>query len=299
MDSDIDILARREKRTAALSSVIAAVGLTAFKIIVGVSTGSLGILAHSALDLIAAIITFFAIRISVIPADSSHLYGHGKVENISALFETLLLLVTCVWIIYEAIQRLFFKTVAVEATAWSFIVMAVSIAVDYSRSRVLYRAARKHRSQALEADALHFSTDIWSSGVVIFGLICVKIAELNPGLFALEKADALAALIVAVIVIYVSIRLGARTVQVLVDAAPRGLYRKIKKIVEAQPGVINCHNIRVRYSGPQIFIDVHILTDGGQTLKRAHELTMKIEKAVQEMIPNADIMVHPEPVNEE
>ncbi|OHD69794.1 MAG: cation transporter [Spirochaetes bacterium RBG_16_49_21] len=302
MDSDIDILARREKRTAALSSVIAAVGLTAFKIIVGVSTGSLGILAeaaHSALDLIAAIITFFAIRISVIPADSSHLYGHGKVENISALFETLLLLVTCVWIIYEAIQRLFFKTVAVEATAWSFIVMAVSIAVDYSRSRVLYRAARKHRSQALEADALHFSTDIWSSGVVIFGLICVKIAELNPGLFALEKADALAALIVAVIVIYVSIRLGARTVQALVDAAPRGLYRKIKKIVEAQPGVINCHNIRVRYSGPQIFIDVHILTDGGQTLKRAHELTMKIEKAVQEMIPNADIMVHPEPVNEE
>jgi cation diffusion facilitator family transporter len=291
----------REKQTAALSSVIAAVGLTAFKIIVGIYTGSLGILAeaaHSALDLVAAFITYLAVRISVIPPDRTHLYGHGKVENLSALFETLLLLVTCIWIIYEAIQRLFFKTIAVEASMWGFIVMALSIIIDYSRSRVLYRAAEKHHSQALEADALHFSTDMWSSGVVIIGLICVKIAEMFPNLFVLEKADALAALIVALIVVYVSIRLGIRTVQALIDAAPRGLYRKIKKTVEEQPGVIDCHNIRFRYSGPQVFIDVHILTDGNQTLKSAHELTVKIEKAIQEVIPNADIMIHPEPENE-
>ena len=287
-----------EKRMAAITSVIAAVGLTAFKIIVGQSTGSLGILAeaaHSGLDLVAAIITYLAIRISVRPADRDHLYGHGKVENLSALFETLLLLATCIWIIYEAIQRLFYKTVAVEATVWSFFVMAVSIAVDYSRSRILFRAAKKHNSQALEADALHFSTDIWSSGVVILGLICVKISEWNSSIFFLKKADALAALVVAVIVIYISVRLGIRTVQALIDAAPSGLYNEIKKTVEDLPGVYDCHNIRFRYSGPQVFIDVHILTDGDQSLASAHDLTVEIEKAIQEVLPNADVTVHPEP----
>ncbi len=288
----------REKRVAALTSVAAAVVLTAFKIVVGLSTGSLGILAeaaHSALDLVAAVITYFAIRISVRPADRDHLYGHGKVENLSALFETVLLLVTCVWIINEAIQRLFFRTVAIEATVWSFIVMIISIVIDYSRSRVLFRAAKKHNSQALEADALHFSTDIWSSSVVILGLVCVKIAELNPNIFFLEKADALAALIVAIIVIYVSVRLGIRTVQALIDAAPRGLYNEIKKTCEDLPGVFDCHNIRFRYSGPQVFIDVHILTDGNQSLASAHDLTEEIEKAIEELIPNADVTVHPEP----
>ena len=287
-----------EKRSAALSSVIAAVGLTSFKIVVGVSTGSLGILAeaaHSALDLVAAIVTYFAIRISVRPADREHLYGHGKVENLSAMFETLLLLATCAWIVYEAINRIFFKTIAVEASAWAFIVMAISIVVDFTRSRVLYRAARKHNSQALEADALHFSTDIWSSAVVILGLVLVKVAELKKEWFFMEKADAIAALLVALIVIYVSIRLGVRTVQALLDAAPRGLYSKIKKMVEAVPGVIDCHHIRLRSSGPRVFIDIHILMDGSQSLNSAHELTEIIEKTILESIPDADITVHPEP----
>ncbi|OHD64293.1 MAG: cation transporter [Spirochaetes bacterium RBG_13_51_14] len=289
----------REKRSAALSSVIAAIGLTGMKIVVGAMTGSLGILAeaaHSALDMVAAIITYFAIRISVRPADHTHLYGHGKVENLSALFETLLLLATCVWIIYEGVNRIFFKTVAVEASIWAFIVMSVSIIIDYSRSRVLFRAARKHNSQALEADAIHFSTDIWSSGVVILGLACLRIAESNREWVLLENADAVAALIVALIVIYVSIRLGIRTIQALLDAAPRGMYDMIKKTVEEIPGVVDCHNIRFRSSGPRLFIDIHILTDGTQSLDCAHELTDRIEMTIQEAIPNADVMVHPEPV---
>src|SRR4051812_30439872 len=155
-----------EKRGAALTSLLAAVGLTAFKIIVGVATGSLGILAeaaHSGLDLVAALMTFLAIRFSGQPPDREHPYGHGKMENLSALFETVLLLITCVWIVREAIHRLASHTSAVEVTVWSFAVMVVSIAVDYSRSRVLARAAEKYQSQALEADALHFQTDIWSS----------------------------------------------------------------------------------------------------------------------------------------
>ena len=151
-----------EKKNVALSSVVAAVFLTSIKLVVGLLTGSLGILAeaaHSGLDLIAAVVTYIAVRVSGRPPDSEHHYGHGKVENLSALIETLLLLATCAWIIYEAVNRLFFEDVLVEATPWAFAVMAVSIIVDFTRSRALMKAAKKHGSQALEADALHFSTD--------------------------------------------------------------------------------------------------------------------------------------------
>ena len=289
--------AETEKRSAALSSVVAAVALTSFKIVVGFATGSLGILAeaaHSGLDLVAALVTFFAVRISGKPADKEHTYGHGKIENLSALFETLLLLLTCVWIIYEAVQRLFFKPVDVEISIWSFIVMATSIVIDYSRSRILYRAARKHNSQALEADALHFSTDIWSSSVVILGLGLVKLSEL-PGLIFLHEADAVAALGVALIVVYVSGQLGYRTVTALLDTAPKGGAEKIRQTVEALPGVIDCHHVRVRMSGPHMFIDVHVNLDGQLSLEEAHALTETIEKALVGVAPNADITVHPEP----
>ena len=287
-----------EKRWAAMSSVIAAVGLTGFKIIIGLTTGSLGILAeaaHSGLDLMAAVMTFLAIRISGKPADSTHLYGHGKAENLSALFETLLLLVTCFWIIYEATHRLLFHPVALKVTFWSFAVMITSIAVDISRSRVLYRAARKYHSQALEADALHFSTDIWSSGVVILGLVCVKVSGWVPGLTFLHQADSVAAILVGLIVVYISVKLGVSTVQALLDVAPSGIEGKIKSAVQVLPGVTDCHNVRVRYSGPQLFVDIHVLVDGNQTLKEAHNLTEEIERTIQNLVPNADVTVHPEP----
>src|SRR5580692_7032550 len=161
-----------EKRSVAGNSVLAAIAITALKIVVGLTTGSLGILseaAHSGLDLIAAIITFFSVRVSDKPADADHQYGHGKVESFSAFIETGLLLLTCVWIISEAIKRLFFRNVEIEPSWAAFAVMAVSIAVDLWRSRALGRIAEKYDSQALEADALHFSTDVWSSGVVVVG----------------------------------------------------------------------------------------------------------------------------------
>jgi cation diffusion facilitator family transporter len=281
-----------------MSSLIAAVGLTGFKIVVGLTTGSLGILAeaaHSGLDLMAALMTFLAVGISGKPADHNHLYGHGKAENLSALFETLLLLVTCVWIIYEATHRLLFHPVELKVTFWSFAVMITSIVVDVSRSRVLYRAARKYNSQALEADALHFSTDIWSSGVVILGLVCVKIGGRVPGLAFLHQADSIAAILVGLIVVYISVNLGVRTVQALLDVAPSGIERKIISAVEVLPGVTGCHHVRVRYSGPQLFVDIHVLLEGNQTLKDAHNLTEEIENTIQKLIPNADVTVHPEP----
>src|SRR5512146_1886453 len=208
------------KSSAALSSVVAAVGLTTFKIIVGVLTNSLGILAeaaHAALDLVAALMTFFAVRVADKPADEQHHFGHGKAENVSALFETLLLLATSGWIIYEAIHRLTSPEIHVGVSVWSFIVMGTSIAVDATRSRILMNAAKKHNSQALEADALHFSTDIWSSSVVILGLILVLVGRQFPALAFLEKGDAIAALAVAVIVIFVAGELGVRSIQSLLD----------------------------------------------------------------------------------
>jgi cation diffusion facilitator family transporter len=289
-----------EKSVAALSSVVAAIGLTSFKIIVGVATGSLGILAeaaHSGLDLVAALVTFFAVRLSGKPADKDHLYGHGKIENLSALFETLLLLLTCVWIIYEAVQRLFFKSVLVEMSIWSFIVMGTSIVIDYTRSRVLDRAAKKYNSQALEADALHFSTDIWSSTVVIVGLVFVWISEQFTGLAFLKQADSVAALGVALIVIYISVQLGIRTVHGLLDTAPAGKVEQITAAISALPGVVDCHHVRLRYSGPNLFIDAHVLVDGMQTLDEAHAITQVIERTVHEIAPDADITVHPEPAN--
>ncbi len=290
--------ADREKRAAALSSVVAAVGLTTFKIVVGVMTGSLGILseaAHSALDLVAALVTFLAVRISEKPADARHRYGHGKIENLSALFETFLLLLTCAWIIYEAIQRLFFKEVQVEVSIWAFIVMGTSIAIDFSRSRVLMHAAQKHNSQALEADALHFSTDIWSSSVVILGLIGVVVAENVPALAFLAQADAVAALGVALIVIGVSLRLGRRTVDGLLDTASPELVARIEQAVGAFPGVVNCHQVRVRPSGPHLFIDVHVVLDGTLPLTEVHTRLDEMEAAIRNIAPGADVTIHPEP----
>ena len=289
----------KEKNKAALSSVIAAIGLTTFKIVIGVLTGSLGILAeaaHSALDLVAALMTLFAVKIADKPADYEHPYGHGKVENLSALFETLLLLITCAWIIYEAVKRLINPSaVIVEVTYWSFIVMTVSIIIDISRSRVLMKTAKKYNSQALEADALHFSTDVWSSSVVILGLIALLVSRLVSKLQFLEHADAIAALVVAAIVIYVSIRLGFSTIKALIDSAPKGSRDKIVRITEAVPGVKNVHNVRIRTSGAHLFIDIHIMVDGEKSLKDVHCITDKIEQDLKMELPEADITVHPEP----
>lgn len=287
-----------EKQSAALSSLLAAVGLTAFKIVVGVLTGSLGILAeaaHSGLDLVAAGLTFLAVRMSGRPPDRTHPYGHGKIENLSALCETLLLLLTCVWIVYEAIHRLRFHKVEIEVTAWSFAVMLTSILVDVSRSRVLSRAAKKYHSQALEADALHFQTDVWSSAVVILGLAAVKAGEWWPRLAFLRSGDAVAALGVSVVVVWISVQLGRRTVDALLDKAPEGMEERVAQALEAIPGVRNCHQVRARYSGPVLFIDLHVLVDGGQTLAQAHDLTETIEAAIQQIAPGADVTVHPEP----
>jgi cation diffusion facilitator family transporter len=287
-----------DKHSAALTSVLAAVGLTAFKIAVGVWTGSLGILAeaaHSGLDLAAALMTLFAVRFSSKPADPEHLYGHGKIENLSALFETFLLLVTCTWIIREAAHRLTSGRLDVEVNIWSFVVIITSIVVDVNRSRMLYKAAEEHNSQALEADALHFATDIWSSLVVLVGLICVSFAD---RVSSLKYADSVAAIMVALVCLWVTFKLGMRAVQALLDAAPKGLDAQVARAAESVPGVHNCHAVRIRTSGPHTFIDVHVEVDGRQSLTEAHALTEAVEQSIQKIVPGSDVTVHPEPLAE-
>ncbi len=288
--------ANAEKGSVALGSVFAAVFLTTIKLIVGISTGSLGVFseaAHSGLDLVAAAVTLIAVRLSDKPADDEHTYGHGKIENLSALLETMLLLATCVWIIYEAIQRLFFKEVEVELSIWAFIIVIVAIAVDWTRSRALMRVAKKYDSQALEADALHFSTDIWSSAVVLVGLVCVLISKLLH-IEWLAKADAIAALGVSGIVIYVSMSLGKRTITALLDGVPAGFHEKVIAAVRV-PGVTEVKRVRVRRSGPEAFADITLAVTGDVSLVRAHDIADAAERAVKKLLPSADVVVHIEP----
>ncbi len=291
-------LANREKRTVALYSVIAGSGLTLFKIVVALLTGSLALLAeaaHSGLDLVSALTTLFAVRIAARPADRSHQFGHGKFENLSALIEMLLLLITCIWVIFEAIQRLFFQPVAINASAWAFLVMGASILIDYSRSRSLTAAAAKYNSQALEADALNYRNDMYSSLITIIGLGLVRLSQVSPSLRVLSHADSVAALGLAVVILWVGSQMGGRALGGLLDRAPDISVEKIINTVQSIPGVIDCHNVRVRASGPYVFIDAHVTMDRNMPLGEAHALMDKIELAIQRIAPGADVDLHPEP----
>src|SRR4029077_1133183 len=265
---------RAEKRAVAGSSVLAAIAITALKTLVGVTTGSLGILseaAHSALDLIAATITLFSVRVSDKPADAEHQYGHGKVENFSAFLETGLLLLTCIWIVYEAVSRLFFRRVEIEPNITAFVVMFFSMGVDFWRSRALGRIAAKYDSQALEADALHFSTDILSSGVVALGLLLVLLGR-GFGIGWLRDADPIAALFVAGVVVYVSWRLARRTIDALLDAAPAGVRSRIISAVSRVDGLLEVDRVRIRRAGNRYFADLSIGLSRNVTFQRSEQV---------------------------
>ena len=279
-----------EKRKVAGWSVLAAIFLTAFKFVVAILTGSLGLLSealHSGLDLVAAVITYFSVRLSDKPPDKEHNFGHGKIENFSALVETILLFVTCIWIIYEALNRLITGKTEIEVNMWSYIVVIISIIIDISRSRALSRVAKKYNSQALEADALHFSTDIWSSSVVLLGLICAQ--------FGFFFADPIAALVVAMIVFFISYRLGKRSMDVLLDKAPGDVINHVRVILTGFPEIIRFHNIKVRTAGADTFVKVNIHLKPDLSLQEAHEICDQVEEKIKQKISRCEVFVHPEP----
>jgi cation diffusion facilitator family transporter len=288
---------RAEKRAVAGHSVLAALAITTLKLVVGITTGSLGILSealHSVLDLIAAIITLMSVRVSDKPADADHQYGHGKVENFSAFIETGLLLLTCVWIIYEAAKRLFFHHVEIEPSIAAFAVMFISMAVDFWRSRALGRIAAKYDSQALEADALHFSTDIWSSGIVIVGLVLVLLGR-KYGVGWLRDSDPVAALCVAGVVVYVSWRLARKTIDALLDAAPAGVRNKIVAAVSTVDGLLEVDRVRIRRAGNRYFADLSVGVARNVTFQRSEQMTEAGTNAVHHVLPDADVIVHSVP----
>jgi len=284
---------RLEKRQVAQNSVFAAIAITVLKFVVGFSTGSLGIMSealHSSLDLIAAVITMFSVRVSDKPADADHQYGHGKVENFSAFIETGLLLLTCVWIVYEAVKRLFFRSVEIEPSAWAFAVMFFSIVMDFWRSRSLKRVADKYDSQALQADALHFRTDIWSSSVVIIGLLLVWAGRLTGNVY-LEKADPISALAVAGVVVYVSWRLARQTIDALLDAAPVGIRAQIIDEVEAVPGVLEIERVRIRRAGNRYFVDIAVGLARNVSFQKSEQVVLDVTAVIHRVLKEVDVIV--------
>jgi cation diffusion facilitator family transporter len=289
---------RAEKRSVALNSVLAAVAITGLKIFVGISTMSLGILseaAHSGLDLVAAFITLLSVRVSDKPADAEHQYGHGKVENFSAFIETGLLLLTCIWIVWEALRRLSgHHHVQIEPTSAAFAVLLASMGVDWWRSHKLRRIAVKYDSQALEADALHFSTDIFSSGVVVLGLALVWAGH-SWHIGWLTEADPIAALVVSGVIVYVSSRLARQTIDALLDAAPAGLRNQIIDAVLQINGVIEVERVRIRRAGNRYFADLTVGLARNVTFQRSEQVVSEISATVHRILPDCDVVIHSVP----
>jgi cation diffusion facilitator family transporter len=289
---------RLEKRTVALNSLLAAVAITLLKLVVGLSTRSLGILseaAHSGLDLVAAFITLLSVRVSDKPADAEHQYGHGKVENFSAFLETGLLLLTCLWIVWEAVRRLTGQhAVQIEPSPAAFAVLFASMGVDWWRSRKLKKIADKYESQALEADALHFSTDIFSSAIVALGLAMVW-AGRHWSIPWLAKADPVAALMVSGVIVYVSSRLARQTIDALLDAAPKGYRTRIIDAALAVNGVIEVERVRIRRAGNRYFADLTVGLARNVTFQRSGQVVAEITEAVQRILPDCDVVIHSVP----
>lgn len=280
-----------EKQAVALTSMVASAAMTVGKLAVGLATGSLGVLSegvHSLLDFVATAMTYAAVRVSDTPPDENHPYGHGKVESVAALAETALLFLTSAWIVFEAVQRLFAPHVEVEATWWSVGVVAASIVIDAFRAQALSRVAKETNSQALEADALHFSSDILSSSVVLVGLGLVWLGY--------PKGDPIAAIGVALFVCLAGYRLGRRTIDTLIDAAPVGAAERVRDLAAAVPGVAGVCGVRVRPGGSTLFIDLDLLVSRLLPPGRAAEVQEAVAAAIRAAIPEAEPRVRTQPL---
>ena len=279
------------KERVALTSIAASGGLTIAKAVVGVFSGSLALIseaAHSALDFVATVMTWYAVRISGKPADEEHHYGHGKVESVSALIETGLLFVLSGVVIWEAASRLIGAGGhAVEATIWAFAVIIASIVIDFLRARLLYRVARETASEALEADALHFGSDMWSSTAVLIGLGAVALGY--------PWADSAAAIIVAVFIIIAGWRLGHRTIETLTDTAPEGAAARISEIARHVSGVVAIERVRARPVGPAVFVDLVVAVSRTLPLDRVAAIKAALGEAIRAELPHAEVDVVTEP----
>jgi len=286
-----------EKRRVARNSMLAATAMTLLKLGAGLLSGSLGVLSdavHSGLDLVGAALTFFSVRVSDKPADEEHTYGHAKFENLSAFSEVLLMVASCIWIIWEAVSRILHHAVAVTHFAIPAAVLLASISVDFWRSRKLRAVAGRTGSPALATDAFHFSSDIWASVAVLAGLGANFIGA-RYSIPALRYADPAAALLVALMIIHLTIYLGHEAVSVLLDEVPVETRRRILAEVERVSGVLAIEQARVRRAGAGHFADLTLALPRRFTFEHTGELVREATAAVQRVLPEADVVIHTVP----
>jgi len=289
-----EALRNKKKLNIARSSMYAAIFIVVMKFLAAYLSGSLGVLSelfHSSTDLIATIATIISVKYSSKPPDEMHNYGHEKIESFSALFQVFILVAMCAYLVYESIDRII-THVPVHINIFTFLVILICIFIDISRSRALMKVAKETKSQALEADSLHFASDIWSSVVVLIGMLFTYF-NLTP------LADPISAIIVSVLIIAASFRLTKRAFDSLMDRVPQGLRENIYKEIISMDGVEGIKNFRLRGSGSKIFVDMVILIARTQMFSRTHEIMDSVERRVTELSPDADVVIHSEPIETE
>jgi cation diffusion facilitator family transporter len=285
------------KQRVARDSMIAAAVMTLLKLAAGLASGSLGVLsdaAHSGLDLVGAAMTFFSVRVSDKPADEDHTYGHGKIENLSALGEAVLMAISCVWIIAEALERIFNHHVELHHSIWPIVVLLLSIAVDFWRSRKLLRAAHETGSPALATDAFHFASDIWST-VAVLGGVTASWLGASIGVSRLGLADPVAAVMVSLMILRLTILLGRETIAILMDAIPAETRRTLITAVSGVEGVLAVEKARVRRAGAGYFVDLTLAMPRRYTFEHTNDLVVAATEAARRVLPDADVVVHTVP----
>ena len=286
-----------EKRRVALHSMLAAAAMTVLKLAAGLLSGSLGVLsdaAHSGLDMVGSALTFLSVRVSDKPADEDHTYGHGKFENFSSFGEVLLMAASSAWIIWEAIQRILHHGKELQQLGWPAAVVLCSIAVDVWRSRRLKAVADRTGSSALATDAFHFASDIWSSLAVLAGL-GASWAGAHFGIAVLRYADPLAAVMVSLLILRLTVRLGHEAVSVLLDQIPVETRLRLIDDVARVPGVLSVEQARVRRAGASYFADLTLALPRRYTFEHTDELVRSATEAVHRTLPEADVVIHTVP----
>lgn len=282
------------QRRTALVSVLAAAALIALKLGTGLATGSLGLISealHSATDLVAALLTFFAVGVAGRPADVGHQYGHGKAEHLAALGEAAILVAASLVIAGVAVWHLAGGgESSVEATWWAVTVVLVVIAIDASRTVVSLRGARRYRSAALQSNALHFGSDLAGSTAVLIGLVIARSGYPN--------ADSAAALFVAVLVLLAAARLMRVNVDVLMDRAPAEAHEAARRALAELGPEIDLRRLRLRQAAGRTFADVVIGVSPGAAVGQGHAAADAVEEALERALPESDVVVHVEPLED-
>lgn len=289
--------AHAQKTSAALGSALAAFVITFLKLATGLASGSLAMLsdaAHSGLDMLGSILTLLSVRVSDKPADEDHPYGHAKVENISAFVEMFLMVASSFWIIVEAIERMARHDVSLRFAGWPLAVLALSMAVDWWRSRRLRRVAEQTGSAALEADAAHFRADIWSSAAVFVGISLSWLGKIYR-MRALRYSDSVTALMVAALILFLAWRVGRRSFITLVDATSAGTRSRVLAEVRQVDGVLSVDQARMRSVGATHFADLTLSLSRQLTFQRIEQLVQEATLAVQRVLPGADVVIRTVP----